>query len=94
MSPGGYLINWINGHTDRFRCLVNHDGMFDTSGAFYTTEELWFPEWEFRGTPWEQEELYRKWSPARHVSKWRTPTLVIHGGKGAYARVASSGGER
>jgi dipeptidyl aminopeptidase/acylaminoacyl peptidase len=80
-SYGGYMINWINGHTDRFKCLVNHDGGFDEFSNYFTTEELWFPEWEFKGTPWEKPQLYDKYSTARYVARWRTPTLVIHGAK-------------
>jgi dipeptidyl aminopeptidase/acylaminoacyl peptidase len=78
-SYGGWMINWINGHTTRFKCLVNHDGGFDEFANYFTTEELWFPEWEFKGTPWERPELYDKFSPSRHVGRWATPTLVIHG---------------
>jgi dipeptidyl aminopeptidase/acylaminoacyl peptidase len=78
-SYGGWMINWINGHTRRFKCLVNHDGGFDEYANYYTTEELWFPEWEFKGVPWEKPELYDKFSPSRYVSQWQTPTLVIHG---------------
>ncbi|MGE0760515.1 MAG: prolyl oligopeptidase family serine peptidase [Pirellulaceae bacterium] len=80
-SYGGWMINWINGHTNRFRCLVNHDGGFDEFANYFTTEELWFPEWEFRGVPWENPELFEKFSPSRFVGKWQTPTLVIHGAK-------------
>ena len=80
-SYGGYMVNWIAGQTDRFRCLVNHDGGFDEHASYYTTEELWFPEWEFRGTPWEKPELYDKFSPSRYVDRWKTPMLVIHGGR-------------
>jgi len=79
-SYGGFMINWINGQTDRFACLVNHDGLFDTFGSYFTTEELWFPEWEF-GLPWENPENYSKWNPRENVQNWTTPTLVIHGGK-------------
>jgi len=78
-SYGGYMVNWIAGNwPDGFRCLVNHDGLFDMRSMYYSTEELWFPEWDFRGTPW-QSELYEKWNPAAHVEKWQTPMLVIHG---------------
>jgi dipeptidyl aminopeptidase/acylaminoacyl peptidase len=80
-SYGGWMINWINGHTNRFKCLVNHDGGFDEFANYFTTEELWFPEWEFKGVPWERPELYDKFSPSRYVGKWQTPTLVIHGAK-------------
>lgn len=78
-SYGGWMINWINGHTTRFKCLVNHDGGFDEFANYFTTEELWFPEWEFKGLPWEKPELYDKFSPSRYVKNWQTPTLVIHG---------------
>ncbi len=78
-SYGGYMANWLLGHTTRFQCIVSHDGMFNTESAFGTTEELWFPQWEFRGTPWQQRELYRKWSPHLFAEKFKTPTLVIHG---------------
>ncbi len=80
-SYGGWMINWINGHTDRFKCLVNHDGGFDEFANYFTTEELWFPEWEYQGTPWEKTELYDRFSPSRYVANWKTPTLVIHGAK-------------
>ncbi len=78
-SYGGYMIDWILGHTDRFQCLVTHDGVFNTESAYGTTEELWFPEKEFDGPPWKNRELYRKWSPHLSVEKFKTPTLVIHG---------------
>jgi dipeptidyl aminopeptidase/acylaminoacyl peptidase len=78
-SYGGYAINWIEGHTTRFKCLVSHDGMFNTESAFGTTEELWFNEWEFRGTPWTNREMYRKWSPHLSATNFKTPILVVHG---------------
>jgi dipeptidyl aminopeptidase/acylaminoacyl peptidase len=77
------MINWINGHSNIFKCLVNHDGIFDLRGLYYSTEELWFPEWEF-GLPWANADAltqYDKWSPARFLTEWQTPTLVIQGGK-------------
>jgi len=78
-SYGGYMIDWILGHTQRFKCLVSHDGMFDTVGAYGSTEELWFMEWEFKGTPWTNRELYRRWSPEEFSAFFKTPTLVVHG---------------
>jgi dipeptidyl aminopeptidase/acylaminoacyl peptidase len=78
-SYGGYMINWILGHTNRFKCLVSHDGMFNTESAYGTTEELWFPEWEFGDTPWNNREGYRKWSPHLFATQFKTPTLVVHG---------------
>jgi dipeptidyl aminopeptidase/acylaminoacyl peptidase len=78
-SYGGYMANWILGHTDRFKCIVSHDGMFNTESAYGTTEELWFSEWEFKGPPWKNRELYRKWSPHLFADKFKTPTLVVHG---------------
>jgi dipeptidyl aminopeptidase/acylaminoacyl peptidase len=80
-SYGGWMINWIAGNwPDRFKCLVAHDGNIDETAAYYETEELWFPEWEHRGTPWENPAGYAKANPADHIGKWRTPMLVIHGG--------------
>jgi dipeptidyl aminopeptidase/acylaminoacyl peptidase len=79
-SYGGYMINWISGvWPDRFRCMVNHDGNLDERMAYYDTEELWFPEWERSGTPWENPEAYQHHNPIDHVGKWQTPMLVIHG---------------
>jgi dipeptidyl aminopeptidase/acylaminoacyl peptidase len=78
-SYGGYMANWILGHTNRFRCIVSHDGMFNAESAYGTSEELWFPEWEFKGPPWKQRELYRKWSPHMFAVNFKTPTLVVHG---------------
>ncbi|KAK3814264.1 MAG: Alpha/Beta hydrolase protein [Benniella sp.] len=82
-SYGGYMMNWINGHTDRFNCLVNHDGIFDTKNGFYATEELYFPEHEYGGVPWDPKVKanYERWSPANFVQNWKTPTLVIHSDK-------------
>jgi dipeptidyl aminopeptidase/acylaminoacyl peptidase len=78
-SYGGYMANWILGHTNRFKCIVSHDGTFNTESVYGTTEELWFPEWEFNGPPWKNRELYRKFSPHLFADKFKTPTLVIHG---------------
>jgi dipeptidyl aminopeptidase/acylaminoacyl peptidase len=81
-SYGGYMINWIAGNwPDRFQCLVNHDGNLDERMAYYDTEELWFPEWEHGGTPWENPAGYTKHNPIDHIAKWKTPMLVIHGGR-------------
>ncbi|MBN1336469.1 MAG: S9 family peptidase [Deltaproteobacteria bacterium] len=81
-SFGGYMINWISGAwPDRFRCLVVHDGNLDERAAYYDTEELWFPEHDHGGTPWDHPEGYAKHNPIDLVGKWRTPTLVIHGGR-------------
>lgn len=78
-SYGGYMMNWMAGHTDRFVCLVSHAGVYNLSSMYGTTEELWFPEWEFGGTFYKNPELYQKWSPLNYASHFRTPTLVIHG---------------
>jgi len=77
-SYGGYLINWIEGQTARFACLVSHDGVFDLRSMWGATEELWFPEWEQLGTPWAQPEQYAKWSPSYYVKNFKTPMLVVH----------------
>ncbi len=79
-SFGGYMINWIAGNwADRFKCLVCHDGNLDEQMAYYDTEELWFPEWDHMGTPWENPDHYQKHNPINHVKNWKTPMLVIHG---------------
>ena len=78
-SYGGYMANWLLGHTTRFKCIVSHDGMFNTISAYGSTEELWFPEWEFKGTPWTNRPIYEKWSPSNYITNFKTPTLVIHG---------------
>ena len=78
-SYGGYMIDWILGHTDRFKALVTHAGVFDLRSEALTTEELWFPKWEFQGMPWENPELYQKWSPSSYIKSFKTPTLVTHG---------------
>jgi len=81
-SYGGYMINWIAGNwPDRFRCLVSHDGNIDERMAYFDTEELWFPEHDHMGTPWENPEGYEKQSPVNFVKNWKTPMLVIHSGK-------------
>jgi len=80
-SYGGYMINWIAGNwPDRFRCLVNHDGLFDNRMMYYATEELWFPEWEHGGPYYANPEGHEKDNPALHVEQWKTPMLVVHGG--------------
>ena len=84
-SYGGYMANWVEGHTDRFKCIVSHDGMFNPESAYGTTEELWFNEWEFKGKPWDYygkpdaENPYRKWSPMLAAKNFKTPMLVVHG---------------
>jgi dipeptidyl aminopeptidase/acylaminoacyl peptidase len=80
-SYGGYMINWINGHTDRFKALVCHDGNIDERMAWYNTEELWFPEWEHGGLPWENPAGYTEHNPIDFVKNWKTPTLVVHGAR-------------
>jgi dipeptidyl aminopeptidase/acylaminoacyl peptidase len=78
-SYGGYMINWIAGQEHPFKCLINHDGDFDITSHYFDTEELWFPEWDMTGTPWEKREVYERNSPMNHVGKWKTPMLVIQG---------------
>jgi dipeptidyl aminopeptidase/acylaminoacyl peptidase len=81
-SYGGYMQNWIAGNwPDGFRCIVNHDGIFDTRSMYYTTEELWFVEWENGGPYFEHPEIHERFNPANHVAKWKTPMLIIHGEK-------------
>ncbi|KUG25094.1 alanyl dipeptidyl peptidase [hydrocarbon metagenome] len=78
-SYGGYMIAWIAGHTDRFNALVCHAGVYNLESMWGSTEELWFPEWEFGGTPWQNRTLYQKWSPHMYAENFKTPTLVVHG---------------
>jgi acylaminoacyl-peptidase len=81
-SYGGYMINWIAGNWNQpWKCLVNHDGIFDTRFMGYSTEELWFSEWENGGVPYQAETDYLTFNPADHVADWRVPTLVVEGGK-------------
>ncbi len=81
-SYGGYMMNWIAGQwPERFDCLVQHDGLFDLRSFYFTTEELWFPRWDFGGGYLENLEAYEKWNPVNHVDKWQTPMLVVTGMK-------------
>lgn len=93
-SYGGYMADWILTHTNRFKCIVTHDGMFNPAAAYGDTDELWFNEWEFRrpgddkpGQPWryasgpEANDPFRRWSPMLHIQDAKTPTLVIHSQK-------------
>ncbi|MCX6569107.1 MAG: S9 family peptidase [Candidatus Aminicenantes bacterium] len=77
-SYGGYMIDWIEGHTDIFDCLISHDGVFDLRSEYGATEELWFPQWEYHGAPWTSPEQYAKWSPSMFVKNFKTPCLVVH----------------
>jgi dipeptidyl aminopeptidase/acylaminoacyl peptidase len=78
-SYGGYMILWMAGHTNRFKVLVDHDGVFNPVSMAGSTEELWFTDWEFGGPLYANRALYEKWSPLDHVSDWKTPLLVVHG---------------
>jgi dipeptidyl aminopeptidase/acylaminoacyl peptidase len=78
-SYGGYMIDWMLGHTDRFRVFVSHAGVFDLRSMAGATEELWFPLWEFQGMPWDNPDMYAKWSPSYFVKQFKTPTLVVAG---------------
>lgn len=81
-SYGGYMVNWIEGNwPDRFKCLVNHDGVFDQRMMYFATEELWFPEWEHGGPYYANPKGYEKHNPALHIDKWQTPMLVVHGAR-------------
>ena len=79
-SYGGYMVNWIAGNwPDRFRCLVNHAGLFDHRAMYYSTEELWFVEWDHGGPYFDAPAAHEKSNPANHVDAWKSPMLVIHG---------------
>ena len=78
-SFGGYSVNWIMGHSNRFKCIVSHASLYNLVNFYGATEELWFPEWDMGKSPWDEPELYAKWSPHVHAKKFKTPTLVTHG---------------
>jgi dipeptidyl aminopeptidase/acylaminoacyl peptidase len=80
-SYGGYMMNWIQSEwADRFKCLINHNGVFDTRGMAYSTEELWFVEWENGGKAYHEDPAeHERWNPATRVAKWQTPMLVVLG---------------
>ncbi|MGI9068162.1 MAG: prolyl oligopeptidase family serine peptidase [Pyrinomonadaceae bacterium] len=82
-SYGGYMINWIEGHNNdprfRFKVLVSHDGVYNLTSMYGATEELWFTDWEFKGTPWTNPAMYQRWSPHNFVNNFKTPILIIHG---------------
>jgi dipeptidyl aminopeptidase/acylaminoacyl peptidase len=82
-SYGGYMVNWIAGHNNdprfEFKVLVSHDGVFNLSSMYGATEELWFTDWEFKGTPWTNAAMYQRWSPSNFVRNFKTPILIIHG---------------
>lgn len=78
-SYGGYMMNWFLGHTDRFKAVVSHAGVYNLTSMYGVTEELWFPEWDLLGTPWTNPEAYAKWSPHMFARNFKTPTLVTHG---------------
>ena len=77
-SYGGYMVYWIAGHTNRFKTLVAHDGVFNPASMAGTTEELWFVDWEFGGSPYASRTLYDKWSPLNFARNWKTPILIVH----------------
>jgi dipeptidyl aminopeptidase/acylaminoacyl peptidase len=81
-SFGGYMINWIAGNwPDRFKCLIAHDGNIDERAAYFETEELWFPEWDHMGTPWDAPQNYEKHNPANFIKNWKTPMMIVHSGQ-------------
>jgi len=85
-SYGGFMINWIAGHwatpaSGPWKCLVNHDGIFDSRSMYYTTEELWFEEHEHGSTPWQHPENYARFDPALAVGDWKIPMLVVQGAR-------------
>ena len=77
------MANWMQGHNDAlgFAAIVCHDGILNTTATWFSTEEIYFPEHDLGGTPWEVPNEYAKWSPHNHIGNWCTPQLIIHGGK-------------
>ncbi len=82
-SFGGFMIDWIATHTNRFKALVSHDGVYDNVSMYGETEELWFDEWEFKGVPWNKESmaLRQKWSPSSYAQDIKTPMLLVEGAR-------------
>jgi dipeptidyl aminopeptidase/acylaminoacyl peptidase len=78
-SFGGYMMDWFLGHTTRFKAIVTHSGVYNLASMYGVTEELWFPEWDLKGTPWTNPALYDRFSPHRYAKNFKTPTLVTHG---------------
>ncbi|MDX9758100.1 MAG: S9 family peptidase [Bacteroidota bacterium] len=78
-SYGGYMMNWFLANTNRFKAIFCHAGVYDLTSMYGATEELWFTEWEFKGTPWTNQKMYDRWSPSRKAGKFKTPTYVSHG---------------
>jgi dipeptidyl aminopeptidase/acylaminoacyl peptidase len=80
-SYGGYMIDWIEGHNDdphfHYKVLVSHDGVYNLTSMTGATEELWFTDWEFKGTPWSNPAMYDRWSPHKFVQNFKTPILII-----------------
>jgi dipeptidyl aminopeptidase/acylaminoacyl peptidase len=79
-SYGGYMMNWIEGHENPFKALASMMGAYNLSSKYGATEELWFPQWDLKGTPWDSDD-YKKWNPANLVKNFKTPMLVISGEK-------------
>jgi dipeptidyl aminopeptidase/acylaminoacyl peptidase len=83
-SYGGYMIDWIEGHNNdprfTYKVLVSHDGVYNLTSMTGATEELWFTDWEFKGTPWTNKEMYERWSPHNFVQNFKTPVLIITNG--------------
>lgn len=78
-SYGGFMVNWIAGHENPYKCLISHDGTYEQVSMYGATEELWFPEWDLGGKPWDENTTYEKWSPSRLAGNFKTPMLIIHG---------------
>jgi dipeptidyl aminopeptidase/acylaminoacyl peptidase len=77
-SFGGYMMNWFEGHTNKFKTLITHCGVYNFDSMYATTDELWFDEWEHGGTPWGKRDSYEKHSPHRYAQNFKTPMLIIH----------------
>jgi dipeptidyl aminopeptidase/acylaminoacyl peptidase len=89
-SYGGFMANWVLGHTYRFKCIVSHHSVFNAEAFWGSTDELWYPDWDFKGTPYDDHATYQKWSPHRYARNFKTPTLVIHGQHDYRADVSQS----
>jgi len=79
-SYGGFMMNWLNSQTDKFKCIICHDGLFDTIAMYYETDELYFMKNEFNGTPTDPASVFVKYSPSTYAANMKTPELIFHGG--------------
>lgn len=87
---GGFVVNWMAGHSDRFQCLISHAGISEPVSFYGTTDAIWFPAWEFGGSPGENMKIYERWSPLRFIKNGSTPMLILHGTEDSFVPLNQS----